>query len=516
MGEKTDKDKKEDRKNLAGAASGMNDITSELYGQAAKGHVVAYTGVDNESGKILKRSLKKISHYKVNPNDANRNLHQQAGFSAEVKEQALENEESILKGSSHRTYRTDDLDSVNDTLYDLKQVGADGKVIPGTGVQMKFLGKDAEACLKELRKPKLQKYYDANEKIMVPKDYYQGILEHADERIAKLQKQLDHANASGKVELAAKHRSEIEKLKKIKESVVPSKITSKEAMYARTDPVMSTVKDIRRLSHDAGKQGAKTAAAIAGAISGTQAFIDVLRGKKSVSEAAGDVASVTAKSAATGYASNYLIVASKSVLQNSKSLVIRQLGHSNLPTVVVTTVVSSVNAIGSWLSGDISGMECLNQMGRNAVTISGSTLYAGIGQAVIPIPFVGALIGSMVGYVVTGIMYDGLMKSWDELKRAREERKRVEAECERIKADIQTYRAEMNRLWNQQFQNYKSSFDRAFEEIGQALELGDIDPYLSGMNRISKACGVESELNTKERLYDTVSDPEANIDLNLK
>ena len=515
MDEKTDKDKKkiENRKNLAGAASGMNDITSELYGQAAKGHVVAYTGVDNESGMILKRSLKKISHYKVNPNDANRNLHQQAGFSAEVKEQALENEESILKGSSHRTYRTDDLGSVNDTQYDLKRVGADGRVIPGTGVQMKFVGKDAEACLDKLKSAEYQKYYDANAKIMVPKDYYQGVLEHADERIAKLQKQLDHANASGKVELAAKHRSEIEKLKKIKESVAPSKITSKEAMYARTDPVMSTVKDIHRLSHDAGIQGAKTAAAIAGAISGTQAFIDVLRGKKSVSEATGDVASDTAKSAATGYAGNYLTVASKSVLQNSSSQIIQSLGHSNLPGVVASTVLSSVNAIGSWLSGDISGMECLNKMGYNFGIISGTSLYAGLGQVLIPFPVVGALVGSMVGYIATGIMYDGLMKSWNELQRAREERRRVEAECERIKAAIRAYRAEMNQLWNQQFRNYKSNFERAFEEIGQALALGDIDPYLSGMNRIVETCGVEPEYKTKEEIYDAISDPNSIIKL---
>ena len=66
--------------------TGANTEIIQRYGSAVKEHIVLYSGVDNENGKQLVKSLKSINRQKVNPEYRKQNLKQQAGFSAEVKD----------------------------------------------------------------------------------------------------------------------------------------------------------------------------------------------------------------------------------------------------------------------------------------------------------------------------------------------------------------------------------------------------------------------------------------------
>ena len=122
----------------------------QRHGSAVKEHAVAYSGVDNETGKQLTKSLKGISGYKVNPKDHDRNIKQQAGFTAEVKEVARENAERIIKGDKTRASRTDDIErrqdprygeigGTNEGLYDIAVIDEHGNIIDAS--QMKFVGK---------------------------------------------------------------------------------------------------------------------------------------------------------------------------------------------------------------------------------------------------------------------------------------------------------------------------------------------------------------------------------------
>ena len=82
------------------AIEGAAVKTIQRYGSAAKEFLVALEGVDNETGKVYKRSLKSISKSKVNPEFEKQNLKQQAGFSAEVLDVADQNAENIIKKKS--------------------------------------------------------------------------------------------------------------------------------------------------------------------------------------------------------------------------------------------------------------------------------------------------------------------------------------------------------------------------------------------------------------------------------
>lgn len=198
MSDKEEKRRKEDLRNagIAGAAY----ETVQRYGSAAKQHYAAYSGVDNEAGTTLVKGLKQIAEEKINPDYKFQNIHQQAGFAAEVKEVARTNAECIIKGDSTRKIRTDDLGRVNDPLYDTVSMDSNGDIIDGSGAQMKFLGAsekdptgagDAARALKKLQSLKFEKYFEHDAKIDVPADQYDKMIQEANAKIEGLSRQLE-------------------------------------------------------------------------------------------------------------------------------------------------------------------------------------------------------------------------------------------------------------------------------------------------------------------------------------
>ena len=126
----------EDREDAVDAAvnaglSGAASYVVSRYGSGIKEHMVAYGGVDNETGEVLKRGLKQISEYKVNPEFKDSNLKQQAGFAAETKEVARRRAEEAIAGKRPTTVRTDDIPGhVNDQLFDITcEVDANGNPV---------------------------------------------------------------------------------------------------------------------------------------------------------------------------------------------------------------------------------------------------------------------------------------------------------------------------------------------------------------------------------------------------
>lgn len=202
---------------IAGAAY----ETVQRYGAAAKQHYVAYSGVDNEAGKTLVKGLKQIAEEKINPDYEFQNIHQQAGFSAEVKDVAKSNAESIIRGETTRKIRTDDLGRVNDPLYDTVSIDANGDIIDGSGAQMKFLGAsekdttgagDAARALDKLQSKKFEKYLDHDAKIDVPADQYDRMIQEANKKIEGLSRQLENQKNAGNTAQVQKIQERIDKL----------------------------------------------------------------------------------------------------------------------------------------------------------------------------------------------------------------------------------------------------------------------------------------------------------------
>lgn len=496
------------------AIEGAATETVQRYGSAAKEHLTAYSGIDNErigDDKRLSRGLKKIARSKVNPDYEKTNLKQQAGFAAEEKYRAKQNAEKIINGEKTRYTRTDDVGRVNDPLYDHIQLDSEGIEIVGTGEQMKFVGSSPKACLDKLNTVKFQKYIDADAKITVPSDYYEGILAEADKEIEKLERQLEKVESTGNKELTAEKQAKINKYKKIKANLRDSGISNKEAMFARTHPKLSTAIDMGKVAHRAGMEQAKYGAAIAGSLSLVSNTVAVIKGQKQVGDAAKEVALTTGKGAALSYATAFSGSIVKSSMQNSGSQMVRTLSKTNIASTMVTTTLETGKTIHNYLRGDINGLECLEELGQKGVNQISAAMFATAGQALIPIPVVGAMVGSMVGYALSNACYKELTDALREEKLAKEERNRIEAECAEAIRMIRQYRIEMNEYVDRYLTEHIQVFNNAFEQMNEAIGkdglIDDIEGFIGANNKIRQVLGYQPvitslcDLDDKQHIF---------------
>ncbi|GAA9719310.1 hypothetical protein VN0031_07490 [Helicobacter pylori] len=246
---KKDREKKQQYSNITDAAIvGSTSEESALYASANREHL-----------SVLDK-LEEISKRKINPNYINQNINQQAGYSAEIKEQVHVNANNILAGKRERLHQYDDLSSEkkpqvkklfpnyatpskNHELVDYVGVDEKENVIPGTLTQSKFVGRNGEECFEKLLSKDYEKYLENSVKINVSKDSFRDI-QKADILERRLQK-----------------------CKTIKAHTRPASITKAEAIEARLNPKLSAAKDVTNLSHQAGMNAMPTDALIGGGVS---------------------------------------------------------------------------------------------------------------------------------------------------------------------------------------------------------------------------------------------------------
>lgn len=489
-----------DEENLRNAAvSGASAEVIQRYGSAVKEHIVAKTGINNETGQIQTKSLDSIYKEKVHPDYEFQNTRAQAGFAAEVKETARTNAENIINGSPVRKVRTDDIGRVNDPVYDHVELDAKGNEIDGSGSQMKFVGSserdptrihDADRILNKLQSKKYEeKYLNRDIKIVVPSDQYEKVLSCADVEIAKAEKQLAHAQSVNDQNQIEAQQQKINKLKNIKNKLQKSKVSADEAVEARTDPTLSTAKDILKVSHRAGIEAAKGAAMVGGTVSMVTNIVALCKGEKTAEDAVVSVAKDTAVSAAVGYGSGFVGSAIKGAMQNAGSSTVRTLSKTNLPAVLVSTAITTGKTLTRYFKGEIDGVQCFETLGVEGAGMVSSAMFAAVGQIAIPIPVVGAAIGSMIGYALATSSYSILKDALNEAKLAHERRLEIEKACAEHIAQIKQYRAELTAFTNQYFEDKYDAIDNAFLHLKRSLSIDNIDGFIEAANSITKDSG---------------------------
>ena len=512
--EKTKKQREEKEKTLINAIiTGSVDELVQRYGSANKEFLVAYSGIDNEFGKILKKNVeeesrryyeqvKKINETVKDPEQAAKQIHQllksHAGFLAEVIEVAKENARRIINKDPIRRIRTDDLSpekggKVNHPLYDHVDLDKNGNPIPGSESQMKMRGDSADEVLDKLmergKKGKNEKYLDNDVKMKIQKDYA-DVIKKADERIKLLEDQKKALfGIKGKEEDLKKIQRQIDKLEKIKKLVKPSNVTNQESKDIVTKPKTVIAKEIIKNSNEAGLKQVGYGAAIGGSISIIKNLVAVVKDEKDAKDAILDVAKDTGSAAALSYTTTFTGSVIKGAMQNAKKEAVRTLSKTNLPAIVVTVTLEAGKTLAKYIKGEIDGVQCLEELGEKGTGMAASALFATIGQIAIPIPVIGGMIGGMLGYALSSACYSQLTSALKEAKIARERRIQIEAECEEAILMIREYRAEMEAAISKYLSDHIVTFNTAFDEIKTALNIGDIDGFIVGTNEFTRKLG---------------------------
>ncbi len=255
---------REKNSNIANAAIvGAVSEESALYASANKEYLAIL------DDKTLGRTLEGISEYKVNPKYQYRNINQQAGFSAELKEQAHANAQNILMENKERLVQYDNLSvdqkaqirerfpdyatpNKNHELVDYVRVDRKGNVISNTLTQSKFVGRNGAECFEKFLSKDYEKYLKNGVKMEIPKDFFGDFQKKANIKIKSLESQIAKQKSFGNFQKAANLEEKLQKCKTIKANTRPASITKEEAIYARNHPTLSTAKDMASHSHQAG------------------------------------------------------------------------------------------------------------------------------------------------------------------------------------------------------------------------------------------------------------------------
>jgi hypothetical protein len=385
--------------------------TVSRYGSANAEFIKGYTGIDNETGKKMARGLAAVSKYKLSsdPIEATKKIKQHAGFSAEVSSISRDNAEAIIKGSKLRTLRSDDLPEYgpNHNVVDRVQV-LNGEIVEGSQSQMKFVG-DRNQLFKRIAKEggKFERYRGV--KLELPSEQFKDASEYCRNQAKALRAQAQKVEAIGKPSVAAKLRSEASNYDQLAANVRDSGLTREDAAFYFTDPELATVSDIAHTSHRAGIEAAKYGAAIGGCISTLRNVFEYTQGKKDIADVAMSIASDTTKTATFSYATGLAGSAIKGTLQQSTNSTLRALSATNAPALAVNICISLSSSVKRYVTGEITESALLIEVGEKGSGMLSGAMMAALGQAVVPIPVVGAAVGGMIGYAMSSLFYQSAL-----------------------------------------------------------------------------------------------------------
>ena len=478
--------------------------TVQRYGGAIGEHIVGLTGVDNLRDQQWVRGLADIANSKVNPEYEYQNIHQQAGFSAEVKTVVRQNAEARIHGETGRTMRTDDLGRVNDPLYDTVKLDENGGIIEGSGTQVKFIGYsendpfnegNASRAYQKLMSDKFAKYHENNVLIEVPKDQYDNLIAETDKNIGKLHNQLERVTDP---DVRAKLEVKLERAETLRENLRQSSVTSEEAVFAREHPYLSTAKEMGFVAHQAGMEAAEFGAVIGGSIAIVQQTVALLQGKVEVEDAVVEVGKATVKRAGQSYvvaAGGSLV---KGAMEQASHKTIQAASMSGLPQAMVQVAITGSQVLYKYFTGKIDGRECVQELSQQSANMLAASLFTMIGQAVIPIPVVGGLVGGMVGYALSSATFGMLKQAFAEQDIARERRREIEATCEMHIQQMNVYRKQFETLMARYLAEEKEFFRMTFTGMQDALAVNDTQWVIDTGNEMIRHFGGEVTFTNQE------------------
>ncbi|MFP6102352.1 hypothetical protein ACLGAT_04585 [Helicobacter pylori] len=507
---KKDREKKQKYNNITDLTiMGSTAEESALHASANREHFSAWD------------RLEEISKRKINPNYTKQNINQQAGYSAEIKEQAHVNAHNILAGKRERIVQYDDLSgekkaqvkklfpnyatpSKNHELVDYVSVDKKGNVIPGTAVQSKFVGRNGEECFKKLLSKDYEKYFENGAKMKIARNHYGDFQRAVNTRIKSLESQIAKQKGLGDFQKAAHLEEKLQKCKTIKAHTRPASATKAEAIEARLNPKLSTAKDVASISHQAGMNAAQTGALIGGGVSTITNIYECIANGKDPMKAIKHTAIATLKGGALSYGSAFASSSLEGLMQSSANKIIQSLGKGSAPAMIVGACVANATVLTRYFSGKIDRVELCKQLVKTNTTLVSSGAMAVAGQALIPIPVVGALVGGFVGAALSETCLNALLKAREEAKLARQRRIEIEKECREIIKHLEAYQNQFKEVFEKYFHETTKFFNQSFNELERASYAGDADLAIAVNNKSREWLGQKALFDNKQEGWELI------------
>ncbi|MCQ2837330.1 hypothetical protein JT224_05360 [Helicobacter pylori] len=193
------------------------------------------------------------------------------------------------------------------------------------------------------------------------------------------------------------------------------------------------------------------------------------------------------------------------MMQNNANKIIQSLGKGSVPTMIVGACVANCKVLVDYFRGKIDRVECLEKLGKENTTFLSGIAMGSIGQLAIPIPVVGALIGSFVGGMMSKTFYDVSLTIFKEAKLARQRRIEIERECHELIKLLEAYQNQFKEVFERYFHETTKFFNQSFDELERALYTGDADLSVGVNNKIQERLGQKPLFNNTQEFWELIT-----------
>lgn len=261
---------------------------------------------------------------------------------------------------------------------------------------------------------------------------------------------------------------------------------------------MKSMKNAIETGHNAGKYAATSTGVTSMTISGIMNTIAVIKGEKKATDALKDVVVDTGKATATGYVMGGGLTMLSQTLSNSSSMFQNLLLKYNVPENIITSIAITGNTLIKYINNEISTQECILELGEKGLSIATTGYSMSVGQALIPIPIVGAAVGALFGSILVNGYCRNLINDLKIKELEHQERQRIMQECKILVEQEKRQRAEFQEYMDNYFSEYKQCFEDAFSYIKEGFVTGDADSIIFGANKITNKLGGKVHYNSVE------------------
>ncbi|MER2164155.1 MAG: hypothetical protein ABS921_08490, partial [Psychrobacter alimentarius] len=270
------------------------------------------------------------------------------------------------------------------------------------------------------------------------------------------------------------------------------------------------IKDLSFDLHNTGVEAAKTGAIIGGGLTILNSVSRYASGHE-IDKV--DVVMNIAADTTTAALASYASAASTRLIEHGvrKAFVestARSIIKSSAPSAMASATLCASKSFYRYLNNDIDSEQFLSEVSNVAIVGASSFYYAAFGQMVIPIPVVGALIGSTVGYFLGNMLHQTGLISLGEapnVTAARERREQIEKICLDAIPLMQANRLQMEELVEKHFQRRASDLNLVFDRLESSLF--DIsDAYYNALNDLNKIYGQSISFTNQKEFNDFMLD----------
>ncbi|MNF61523.1 hypothetical protein D3C84_431700 [compost metagenome] len=191
-------------------------------------------------------------------------------------------------------------------------------------------------------------------------------------------------------------------------------------------------------------------------------------------------------------------------MQQSSNQTLRTLAGTNAPALAINICLSLGSSVKRYVTGEISEAQLLSEVGEKGAGMLSSSMMAALGQLAIPVPFVGAAIGGMIGYTLSSLFYQSALDAARGVELSRQQLARIRAIEAAARDQIAEEQAQLDDFTRREIPQLQQETQRLFAIVNVAGN-GSADALAAAVNQYATLLGKQLQFQSIAEFDDFMS-----------